>query len=338
MPPSIISLTGSDDPNLVVQENSFNPTFMDGNLKDEADLLKEFRDKEGGKMNQVITIKDFGLLDSKRTSGVSELSIEKNLENVVMTEKEAEMGRQMQLEQADVVSPSAEHLEEPSIVASKETQQAGKTDPGNNIRISDMLKQTKDIGQILNQPPPKPKEMTDQDDLLQEPAIISSSQTLDTNSGKMSTFDNPSTLISAKMKPLEEKDVKQILTDESSKAQLLDKITDELFQSMITEATRVEPRSKPPASQSEESNKQTHDVYYIDQLQSEKEERKEWIELRQRHLIENDLIRVDQYINEIVDALLQFEIDFSSEEDSLLESASKKNDKQEIKKDDNYHI
>ena len=205
MPPSIISLTGSDDPNLVVQENSFNPTFMDGNLKDEADLLKEFRDKEGGKMNQVITIKDFGLLDSKRTSGVSELSIEKNLENVVMTEKEAEMGRQMQLEQADVVSPSAEHLEEPSIVASKETQQAGKTDPGNNIRISDMLKQTKDIGQILNQPPPKPKEMTDQDDLLQEPAIISSSQTLDTNSGKMSTFDNPSTLISAKMKPLEKR-------------------------------------------------------------------------------------------------------------------------------------
>ena len=44
--------------------------------------------------NQVITIKDFGLLDSKRTSGVSELSIEKNLENVVMTEKEAEMGKQ----------------------------------------------------------------------------------------------------------------------------------------------------------------------------------------------------------------------------------------------------
>ena len=44
-------------------------------------------------MNQVITIKDFGLLDSKRTSGVSELSIEKNLENVVMTETEAEMGR-----------------------------------------------------------------------------------------------------------------------------------------------------------------------------------------------------------------------------------------------------
>lgn len=37
---------------------------------------------------------------------------------------------------------------------------------------------------------------------------------------------------------------------------------------------------------------------------SEKEERKEWIEIRQRHLIENDLIRADTYINEIVEALL----------------------------------
>ena len=92
MPPSIISLTGSDDPNsIVIQENQFN----EGNLKDEADLLEKERFGEGVNFkNQVITIKDFGLLDSKRTSGVSELSIEKNLENVVMTEKEAEMGKQ----------------------------------------------------------------------------------------------------------------------------------------------------------------------------------------------------------------------------------------------------
>ena len=51
------------------------------------------------------------------------------------------------------------------------------------------------------------------------------------------------------------------------------------------------------------------------------------------------MIRIDQYINEIVDALLQFEIDFSSEEDSLLESSKKGHDKSREKRDaDNYHI
>ena len=34
-------------------------------------------------------------------------------------------------------------------MASRETQQAGKTEKGEKIRISDMLKQTKDIGQML---------------------------------------------------------------------------------------------------------------------------------------------------------------------------------------------
>ena len=147
MPPSIISLTGSDDPNsIVMQENQFN----EGNLKDEADLLDKERFRDGVNFkNQVITIKDFGLLDSKRTSGVSELSIEKNLENVIMTEKEAgEMIKQQRLDEGNIVSPSAEHLEEPSIVASRETQQV--KDKGENIRISDMLKQTKDIGQMLS--------------------------------------------------------------------------------------------------------------------------------------------------------------------------------------------
>ena len=71
----------------------------------------------------------------------------------------------------------------------------------------------------------------------------------------------------------------------------------------------------------------------IDSQLREKEERKEWIEIRQRHLIENDLIRVDQYINEIVDSLLQFEIDFSSD-DELSERPPPKD-----KKDaDNYHV
>jgi len=77
-------------------------------------------------------------------------------------------------------------------------------------------------------------------------------------------------------------------------------------------------------------------VYYIDQLQSEKEERKEWIELRQRHLVDNDLIRIDQYVNEIVDALLQFDIDLSMEEDEDLTTSQRA--KYELDLKGNYHI
>jgi small nuclear ribonucleoprotein (snRNP)-like protein len=36
----------------------------------------------------------------------------------------------------------------------------------------------------------------------------------------------------------------------------------------------------------------------------DKDEKKEWIEIRQRHLIEGSLIRVDQYVNEMLDVLL----------------------------------
>jgi len=45
-------------------------------------------------------------------------------------------------------------------------------------------------------------------------------------------------------------------------------------------------------------------VFLVDSGQIDKEERREWVEIRQRHLIEGELIRVDQYINEIVDVLL----------------------------------
>lgn len=77
-------------------------------------------------------------------------------------------------------------------------------------------------------------------------------------------------------------------------------------------------------------------MYIIDQLQSEKEERKEWIELRQRHLVENDLIRIDQYVNEIVDALLQFDIDISFEDDEDLSESQREARERELKA--NYHI
>ena len=42
----------------------------------------------------------------------------------------------------------------------------------------------------------------------------------------------------------------------------------------------------------------------IEQHSAEREEKKEWIEIRQRHLIEATLIRADSYVNEVVDVLL----------------------------------
>jgi hypothetical protein len=68
-------------------------------------------------------------------------------------------------------------------------------------------------------------------------------------------------------------------------------------------------------------------VYLVDSHVRDKEEKKEWVEIRQRHLIENDLIRIDQYINEIVDSLLQFEIELSSDNSELARNMN-----------DNYHI
>ena len=53
--------------------------------------------------------------------------------------------------------------------------------------------------------------------------------------------------------------------------------------------------------------------YQMEQYSIEKEEKKEWIEIRQRHLIEANLIRCDQYVNELVDVLLQFDISDISE-------------------------
>ena len=55
----------------------------------------------------------------------------------------------------------------------------------------------------------------------------------------------------------------------------------------------------------------------LDQHSIEREEKKEWVEIRQRHQIESTLIRVDSYVNELVDVLLQFEISDISENSSF---------------------
>jgi hypothetical protein len=67
----------------------------------------------------------------------------------------------------------------------------------------------------------------------------------------------------------------------------------------------------------------------VDAYQIDKEERREWIEIRQRHLIEGELIRVDTYVNEIVNVMLQFEISDISENSDF---------DYEVRTNDNFHI
>lgn len=247
LPPSIVSAAVSEDPaSIMIQENQFN----EKNLKDEAELLE--KEKPGNFKNQIISIKDFGLLDSERTSKVSEMSLEKELENLIVPKGKAPDNNGPL---AELASPSAEHLEEPSIVATRETEQA---DGGENIRISQVLKQP---GSTLN----KEKTAPESDDFLQEPAIISSSLSLEAGEPKPA-FANEANLLPAKVKPFANKDAKQILADEASRKKLLDQLTDELFNSMVSDCAQVKPRSKLPVGQSEESQKQNHDVYYVDQL------------------------------------------------------------------------
>ena len=84
LPPSIVSAAVSEDPaSIMIQENQFN----EKSLKDEAELLE--KEKPGNFKNQIISIKDFGLLDSERTSKVSEMSLEKELENLIVPRPKA---------------------------------------------------------------------------------------------------------------------------------------------------------------------------------------------------------------------------------------------------------
>lgn len=50
------------------------------------------------------------------------------------------------------------------------------------------------------------------------------------------------------------------------------------------------------------------DVFMIDAQISEKEQRRELIELKQRYLIDQDLTRVENYINEVIVMLQQHEL------------------------------
>lgn len=103
-------------------------------------------------------------------------------------------------------------------------------------------------------------------------------------------------------------------------------MTDELLNQIIKECfdlpSRGKVRSPPPALPTPAQQESAADTI-------EREEKKEWVELRQRHLIEAALIRIDAYVNEVVDVLLQFEISDISENSDFDYC---------VKDTDNYHI
>ena len=71
----------------------------------------------GNFKNQVMTIKDFGAIDSKRTSQQSETSNEKDFMRMLANQKNR---TQEHAADSNGISPTAEHLEEPSIVGKRE--------------------------------------------------------------------------------------------------------------------------------------------------------------------------------------------------------------------------
>lgn len=71
-------------------------------------------------------------------------------------------------------------------------------------------------------------------------------------------------------------------------------------------------------------------MFFVDQTSIEKEEKREWVEIRQRHVIENNLIRIDAYVNELVDEMLKHDISDISENSSAYDYA--------IQPTDNFHI
>ena len=69
-----------------------------------------------------------------------------------------------------------------------------------------------------------------------------------------------------------------MLKDDTEKQKLLEKITNDVMKDLIYDCVAVPERKK--QDDSGKDSQANHDVYLIDQLQSEKEEKKEWIELR----------------------------------------------------------
>ena len=103
-----------DDPMMM----SVVPSDMEAALLNEADPLSQLEGHDRNNFkNQVMTIRDFGAIDSKRTSQASETSNEREFMKMLAAQQ---VKASLQLA-SDGVSPSAEHLEEPSLVGKRES-------------------------------------------------------------------------------------------------------------------------------------------------------------------------------------------------------------------------
>jgi hypothetical protein len=84
----------------------------------------------GNFKNQVMTIKDFGGIDSKRTSQQSETSNEKEFLRMLSNQTQKNnpnVNSSDGYKNHDISSPTAEHLEEPSIIGRRESLQASNS-------------------------------------------------------------------------------------------------------------------------------------------------------------------------------------------------------------------
>ena len=97
-------------------------------LPEQDDLLSQSErlDRSNFK-NQVMTIRDFSAIDSKRTSQQSETSNERDFIRMLASQQaKTSQKTQPVSEENDLVSPSAEHLEEPSIIGKRESNSASQ--------------------------------------------------------------------------------------------------------------------------------------------------------------------------------------------------------------------
>ena len=84
---------------------------------------------------------------------------------------------------------------------------------------------------------------------------------------------------------------------------MTDQVTETILLQLIKDCL-VKPQRKKRTSGIKSPPVPETEVFTVDTYSAEKEEKKEWIEMRQRYLIDSNLIRADAYVNELVDVLL----------------------------------
>jgi hypothetical protein len=90
--------------------------------------------------------------------------------------------------------------------------------------------------------------------------------------------------------------VKCMWTTESKKEDLVDLVTEEVYQEVLKElywdfppTRQLSEEDKKEKTEEEKEREANQDVYVLDLSHGQKEERREWIEHHHRHLIEREL-------------------------------------------------